>query len=68
MSSHQRPLEPGIVSDFKVNLSYGKYLDLDRILSAFMVVEVVIDVRREEHLCQHCQYTPSKNQHAHFSN
>ncbi|MFC3382457.1 tryptophan 2,3-dioxygenase [Couchioplanes azureus] len=40
MSSHQRPLEPGIVRDFKVNLSYGKYLDLDRILSAQHPVSV----------------------------
>src|ERR1700733_12592356 len=30
----QRPLEDGIVRDFKVNLSYGKYLHLDEILSA----------------------------------
>ncbi|MEV8508275.1 tryptophan 2,3-dioxygenase family protein [Actinoplanes sp. NPDC051475] len=40
MSSHQRPLEPGIVRDFKVNLSYGKYLDLDRILTAQHPVSV----------------------------
>ncbi|GAB1693323.1 tryptophan 2,3-dioxygenase [Krasilnikovia sp. M28-CT-15] len=32
--SHERPLEDGIVRDFKVNLSYGKYLHLDQILSA----------------------------------
>src|SRR3954469_1788087 len=31
---HERPLEDSIVSDFKVNLSYGKYLHLDEILSA----------------------------------
>ena len=30
----QRPLEDGIVRDFKVNLSYGRYLHLDEILSA----------------------------------
>ncbi|ROP32931.1 tryptophan 2,3-dioxygenase [Couchioplanes caeruleus] len=42
MSSHQRPLEPGIVRDFKVNLSYGKYLDLDRILSAQHPVSVPV--------------------------
>ena len=33
-SSEQRPLEDGIVRDFKVNLSYGRYLHLDEILSA----------------------------------
>jgi tryptophan 2,3-dioxygenase len=31
---HERPLEDGIVSNFKVNLSYGRYLHLDEILSA----------------------------------
>src|SRR3954464_1587375 len=31
---HERPLEDSIVSGFKVNLSYGKYLHLDEILSA----------------------------------
>ncbi|MBB2942624.1 tryptophan 2,3-dioxygenase [Actinoplanes lutulentus] len=30
----QRPLEDGIVRDFKVNLSYGEYLHLDEILEA----------------------------------
>ena len=30
----ERPLEDGIVRDFKVNLSYGRYLHLDEILSA----------------------------------
>ena len=30
----ERPLEDGIVRDFKVNLSYGKYLHLDEILTA----------------------------------
>ncbi|MEV6595694.1 tryptophan 2,3-dioxygenase [Actinoplanes sp. NPDC051346] len=42
MSSNQRPLESGIVRDFKVNLSYGKYLDLDRILSAQHPVSVPV--------------------------
>ena len=32
--SAQRPLEDGIVRDFKVNLSYGEYLHLDEILGA----------------------------------
>ena len=32
--SAQRPLEDGIVTDFKVNLSYGEYLHLDEILNA----------------------------------
>jgi tryptophan 2,3-dioxygenase len=30
----QRPIEDGIVRDFKVNLSYGRYLHLDEILGA----------------------------------
>ena len=34
MSDEQRPLEDGIVRDFKVNLSYGRYLHLDEILAA----------------------------------
>jgi tryptophan 2,3-dioxygenase len=34
MSEHGRPLEDGIVRDFRVNLSYGRYLHLDEILSA----------------------------------
>ena len=34
MSGEQRRLEDGIVRDFKVNLSYGKYLHLDEILDA----------------------------------
>jgi len=34
VTPHQRPLEDGIVRDFKVDLSYGKYLHLDEILSA----------------------------------
>ena len=34
MSPEQRPLEDGIVRDFKVNLSYGRYLHLDEILHA----------------------------------
>ena len=37
---HQRPLEDGIVRDFKVNLSYGRYLHLDEILSAQHPVSV----------------------------
>jgi tryptophan 2,3-dioxygenase len=36
----QRPLEEGIVRDFKVNLSYGRYLHLDEILSAQHPVSV----------------------------
>ena len=40
MASEQRPLEDGIVRDFKVNLSYGKYLHLDEILSAQHPVSV----------------------------
>jgi len=38
--SNQRPLEDGIVSDFKVNLSYGRYLHLDQVLSAQHPVSV----------------------------
>jgi tryptophan 2,3-dioxygenase len=34
MAGNERPLEDGIVRDFKVNLSYGKYLHLDEILNA----------------------------------
>jgi tryptophan 2,3-dioxygenase len=34
MAGDERPLEDGIVRDFKVNLSYGKYLHLDEILHA----------------------------------
>jgi tryptophan 2,3-dioxygenase len=34
MSGTSRPIEDGIVRDFKVNLSYGRYLHLDEILSA----------------------------------
>jgi tryptophan 2,3-dioxygenase len=37
---HERPLEDGIVRDFKVNLSYGKYLHLDEILAAQHPVSV----------------------------
>jgi tryptophan 2,3-dioxygenase len=37
---HTRPLEDGIVRDFKVNLSYGRYLHLDEILSAQHPVSV----------------------------
>ena len=39
-ASNQRPLEDGIVRDFKVNLSYGRYLHLDEILSAQHPVSV----------------------------
>ncbi len=39
-ASNQRPLEDGIVRDFKVNLSYGSYLHLDEILSAQHPVSV----------------------------
>jgi tryptophan 2,3-dioxygenase len=39
-TSHQRPMEDGIVRDFKVNLSYGSYLHLDEILSAQHPVSV----------------------------
>ncbi|MEV6303957.1 tryptophan 2,3-dioxygenase [Actinoplanes sp. NPDC051861] len=38
--SAQRPLEDGIVRDFKVNLSYGEYLHLDEILNAQHPVSV----------------------------
>ncbi|NMO53144.1 tryptophan 2,3-dioxygenase [Actinoplanes sp. TBRC 11911] len=34
MPGEQRRIEDGIVRDFKVNLSYGKYLHLDEILDA----------------------------------
>ena len=37
-----RPLEDGIVRDFKVNLSYGRYLHLDDILSAQHPVSVPV--------------------------
>src|SRR3954449_6928397 len=40
MAKDQRPLEDGIVRDFKVNLSYGKYLHLDEILNAQHPVSV----------------------------
>jgi tryptophan 2,3-dioxygenase len=36
----ERPLEDGIVRDFKVNLSYGRYLHLDEILGAQHPVSV----------------------------
>jgi tryptophan 2,3-dioxygenase len=36
----ERPLEDGIVRDFKVNLSYGKYLHLDELLTAQHPVSV----------------------------
>jgi tryptophan 2,3-dioxygenase len=38
--SATRPLEDGIVQDFKVNLSYGEYLHLDEILNAQHPVSV----------------------------
>src|SRR3954447_20151972 len=38
--NHERPLEDGIVRDFKVNLSYGRYLHLDEILAAQHPVSV----------------------------
>ena len=38
--SARRPLENGIVTDFKVNLSYGEYLRLDKILGAQKPVSV----------------------------
>jgi tryptophan 2,3-dioxygenase len=40
MAGEERPLEHGIVRDFKVDLSYGRYLHLDRILSAQHPVSV----------------------------
>jgi tryptophan 2,3-dioxygenase len=40
VSSNQRPLEAGIVRDFKVNMSYGRYLRLDQVLSAQHPVSV----------------------------
>src|SRR5690242_12425970 len=40
MAKDQRPLEDGIVRDFKVNLSYGRYLHLDEILHAQHPVSV----------------------------
>jgi tryptophan 2,3-dioxygenase len=36
----ERPLEDGIVRDFRVNLSYGRYLHLDEILTAQHPVSV----------------------------
>ncbi|XVV11039.1 tryptophan 2,3-dioxygenase [Actinoplanes sp. CA-131856] len=40
MAPDQRPMEDGIVRDFKVNLSYGRYLHLDEILGAQHPVSV----------------------------
>ena len=40
MAEELRPIEDGIVRDFKVNLSYGRYLHLDEILSAQHPVSV----------------------------
>ncbi|MBM2622881.1 tryptophan 2,3-dioxygenase [Actinoplanes sp. LDG1-06] len=34
MSSDHRPIEDSVVRDFKVNLSYGRYLHLDELLNA----------------------------------
>ena len=41
-SRNQRPIEDGIVRDFKVNLSYGQYLHLDEVLSAQHPVSVPV--------------------------
>jgi tryptophan 2,3-dioxygenase len=38
--SNTRPVEDGLVRDFKVNLSYGEYLHLDELLSAQHAVSV----------------------------
>src|SRR4051794_8470377 len=38
--ANQRPLDDGLVRDFKVNLSYGRYLHLDEILGAQHPVSV----------------------------
>ena len=40
MSGNVRPIEDDIVRDFRVNLSYGRYLHLDEILSAQHPVSV----------------------------
>ena len=40
MSSEQRPIEDSVVRDFKVNLSYGRYLHLDELLNAQHPVSV----------------------------
>jgi tryptophan 2,3-dioxygenase len=40
VANEQRPLEDGIVRDFKVNLSYGRYLHLDELLDAQHPVSV----------------------------
>ena len=40
MPTEGRPIESGIVRDFKVNLSYGRYLHLDEILNAQRPVSV----------------------------
>jgi tryptophan 2,3-dioxygenase len=40
MAKDLRPLEDGIVRDFKVNLSYGRYLHLDEVLHAQHPVSV----------------------------
>ena len=36
--ANTRPLEPEIVRDFRINLSYGQYLHLDEVLSAQHIV------------------------------
>lgn len=40
MSSENRPIEDSVVRDFKVNLSYGRYLHLDELLNAQHPVSV----------------------------
>jgi tryptophan 2,3-dioxygenase len=40
MPSNARPIEDGVVRDFRVNLSYGRYLHLDELLSAQYPVSV----------------------------
>ncbi|MGK5678224.1 tryptophan 2,3-dioxygenase [Actinoplanes sp. URMC 104] len=40
MSSDPRPIEDSVVRDFKVNLSYGRYLHLDELLNAQHPVSV----------------------------
>ena len=40
MHPHERPIEDSVVRDFKVNLSYGRYLHLDELLNAQHPVSV----------------------------
>ncbi|WP_250007388.1 tryptophan 2,3-dioxygenase family protein [Actinoplanes sp. M2I2] len=40
MNSDERPIEDSVVRDFKVNLSYGRYLHLDELLGAQHPVSV----------------------------